>query len=568
MKFTRDSLLLAISLVLAACQTSKPPPAIQMSDLTPKEKRLIAATPIIDIHTHTFNSRFLPLREICLGKRDKLGFSSLFVTDSMVLALVHYITWATEENHPSSTQQSDENIARLTTTTLEKEGTQVTAADIQADPGIIGAKLLVEKHKTFTDLDPTQQRSLQQFSAYFSDHPSILPDRSDSSNEIRHFLSCITAPSDRLESMFQNDHKSADGKKYHISLAASHMMDLAPTYDQTEDDSPLYPFQSRQIPLMQDQQRAANGRLLYFVAYNPFRDSWDNDPLAKPGHALDIVKTAYEKQGAFGVKIYPPSGYAPAGNSIISRPWAISPQPRRQWRARYRPDKHPAVTNQDLDQRLYDLCLWAVKNDVPLFTHCGQGEFEARRGYHELANPNGWLTLLQKHPELSELRLCLGHAGGGSEWYDAQDATRWSASTWGSTIYQLCRDYPNIYCEFGCFDDISDPAKRANFSTHLTQLIADSQKPAPPGRIHCDFSEKILYGSDWFMPLQQSTNRLNYILSFQTAIYHAAPDQPDALFKNFFYRNALRFLASEKRIARGGLPGPLVAKLRQLAATQ
>jgi Amidohydrolase len=569
-----------ISLLILGCHTS-PPSKVDITHFSAAERALIRTSPVIDIHTHTFNSRFLPIREIALGKRDKFGISSIFITDSLALALVHYIVWATEKDTPSHNAISSLQLAKLTNATLKANPTPtittpittpITSDQITAAPGIQGARLIIEKHRQFHDLNASQKQSLQRFANYFSADPGILPDQTDHSNEIGHFLACITAKSTSMESLYQNDHTTGKNHpllppgRHLITLATSHMMDMAPTYDQKEsqttdeDPSLLYPFREIQIPLMQDQQRDANGRLLYFVAYNPFRDTWSGDDMAKPGHALQIIKDAYDHHGAFGVKIYPPSGYAPAGNTIKSRPWAISKQPGRQWDARYRPKGRPPLTGADLDAELLQLCLWAVKNDVPLFTHCGQGEFEARGTYHTLADPRGWLKLLQdnskSHPELRNLRLCLGHAGGGSEWFDHSDAAQWN-NNWGATVYQLCRDYPHIYCEFGAFDEMATEPARTAFSLHISQLITASKTSGNPW----NFSTKILYGSDWFMPLYQSTDRLNYLLSFQSAIYNAGGTE---LYKNYFYRNALAFLSPEKRIAKGGLPAPLVSQLHHL----
>src|SRR6266568_2988183 len=42
----------------------------QVASIEPKKDSLATGTAIIDIHTHTFNARYLPLRNILLGKRD------------------------------------------------------------------------------------------------------------------------------------------------------------------------------------------------------------------------------------------------------------------------------------------------------------------------------------------------------------------------------------------------------------------------------------------------------------------------------------------------------------------
>jgi len=238
----------------------------------------------------------------------------------MVIALTDLITKATEKDLGGDL---DERIAKSTNDHLAAiRSTQATvhAAEVKAEPAISGAKRLLIEHKEIKDLTPAESRRLQQFSRMFSHQEQnipqalgIFPDTTDHTNEIRHFLSCLTAPETRMESIYQNDHTSLDGKTRKITLIASHMMDLAPTYDQAEDGETLFRFQGQQIPAMQSQQANADGRMLYFVAYNPFRDHWRKDPDAAPGHALAIVKDAYENHGAFGVKVYPPST-APTGS--------------------------------------------------------------------------------------------------------------------------------------------------------------------------------------------------------------------------------------------------------------
>jgi N-acyl-D-aspartate/D-glutamate deacylase len=135
-------------------------------------------------------------------------------------------------------------------------------------------------------------------------------------------------------------------------------------------------------------------------------------------------------------------------------------------------------------------------------------------------------------------------------------------NSWGRTVFELCRDYENVYCEFGCQDAIADPAKRHAFSIQLATLIDESQQNGS-----YDFSTKILYGTDWFMPMSHSSDRLNHLLAHQTAIYNAGvanAGNPATLFKNYFYRNALRFLNAEQRIKKPGLPSSLRSNINQL----
>src|SRR3954462_2288662 len=63
--------------LITGCQSSKVAlnPAQQqvqreLEKIDPRTDPLPPSTPIIDVHTHTFNARYLPLRGILLGKRD------------------------------------------------------------------------------------------------------------------------------------------------------------------------------------------------------------------------------------------------------------------------------------------------------------------------------------------------------------------------------------------------------------------------------------------------------------------------------------------------------------------
>lgn len=58
--------------------------------------------------------------------------------------------------------------------------------------------------------------------------------------------------------------------------------------------------------------READGRLLAFVAFDPEREVRFRN---RPEGALAIVKRAIEEQGYVGVKLYPPLGYRPSGNA-------------------------------------------------------------------------------------------------------------------------------------------------------------------------------------------------------------------------------------------------------------
>jgi predicted TIM-barrel fold metal-dependent hydrolase len=539
------------ALLLSSCSTSTPPPKIVLPSAGPAGA-LVKNVPVVDVHTHTFNARFLPIQNIALGKRDMHPFLSL-AADPVVIAITDLITRATEEDiDPPGTaaelrlMEDVASEANFLSAVLEggMSAKRVTAIELQNDPRVTGLQKITDGLPGQT-LSNAELAGLRRFVLMFADHQQPFADKENQRDEVAHFLSCLTAAEGRIVRLFQQDQQEQ------VALMVSHMMDMAPTYNQREDGRKLLRFAEQEVPRVRRQQENAGGKMLYFVAYNPFRDHFDD---GQPGRALAVVRRAYEEQGAFGVKIYPPSGYTPTGNRIPQRPWVLARQPGEQWDARYKPHG-VRLTGAELDARLLEFLRWCVREDVPVFAHSGDGEVQARNGYGRMANPAGWRRLLEEHPELRTLRLCFGHAGGGDYWFRESDGG------WGREVFELCADCPNIYCEFGIHDRIVDPANRARFSAKLARLIDESRANHP-----YDFSTKILYGSDWFMPMIAGSDRVNYMNAFKAAILEVRPNgaSTESLYKNFFYRNALAFLNVRQRLALGGLPTELRQRLQRL----
>ena len=541
-----------VALLLSSCSTSKPPPKVVLPSAGPAAA-LVKQVPVVDIHTHTFNARFLPIQNIALGKRDMHPLLS-FAGDPMVIAITDLITRATQEDidPPGAAAElrlMEDVAAKANRLSADLEGEKepanpVNAQELQNDPRVTGLQKIAERMPSHT-LSNAELAGLQTFVWMFADHRQPFADKEKQKLEVAHFLRCLTAAEGRMVQLFQQDQQEQ------VALMVSHMMDMAPTYNQREDRNKLLRFAEQQVPRVRRQQENAGGKMLYFVAYNPFRDHFSD---GVPGGALALVRKAYEEQGAFGVKIYPPSGYTPGNNQIPRRPRVIARQPGEQWDARYKPHG-VLLTGAELDARLLEFFRWCVREDVPVFAHSGAGEVQARNGYGKMADPAGWRRLLEEHPELRTLRLCLGHAGGGDYWFEE------SERGWGREVFKLCADYPNVYCEFGIHDQIVDPVKRARFSAKLARLIAESRATHP-----YDFSTKILYGSDWFMPMVAGSDRVNYLNAFKAAILQVQPNafSTASLYKNFFYRNALAFLNTRQRLARGGLPPELRKRLQAL----
>jgi hypothetical protein len=127
-----------------------------------------------------------------------------------------------------------------------------------------------------------------------------------------------------------------------------------------------------------------------------------------------------------------------------------------------------------------------------------------------MPNPKWWKDLLVKqskdHPEVTQIRLCFGHSGGGESFFGVQKFQNWSRD-----VAELCRRYPNIYCEVGCLDEIFDPKKNAAFVRSM-----DEPCHLPIDNEHkYFFGSKIMYGSDWFMAVASGIDRKDFLARYQ-----------------------------------------------------
>ena len=291
-------------------------------------------------------------------------------------------------------------------------------------------------------------------------------------------------------------------------------------------------------PRIRQMRKASNGRIISFVAWNPFRTQ-NSTGIS----SLDLIKREISK-GASGVKFYPPLGYRPAGNDFTQyqKPFFFS-EARDQWENRYLGNKANQKGKQEADMlkerakevdRLNDeLFTWCEKKDIPVFTHCSTGEFRAfyTDEYAENANPKYWEFVLMKHPKL---RLCFGHAGGVTDWYSgcvAPIGNVKSAKNWGEAVRYFCMKYPNVYCEFGCHDDVAKPEQAEHLYYNLLTYLPQKE-PGP-----WSLADKVMYGSDFSMPI--ATPAQDYLESFERLFSLPGMRQYKA---RFFAGNAMKYL--------------------------
>jgi predicted TIM-barrel fold metal-dependent hydrolase len=270
---------------------------------------------------------------------------------------------------------------------------------------------------------------------------------------------------------------------YPVDLYVHHMMDMQHYYD---PGSTFYRFDTEQIRRTRQLVERFSGRLVTFVAWSPKRE---ND--------AELIERTVTSGGAIGVKVYPPSGY---------------------------------TADEAMNDPLWRLCL---DRDIPVFTHCTPGGFEAKRGFGLKSDPKFWRAVLER-PGHERLRLCLGHAGGSEGWF-ASTEEEWNTS-FAKKVFDLCVDFPNVYCETGFLDEIFNGTMAQRFIARVARCI--EERP--------EFARKLMYGTDWHM-IARLDNHKSYFDTFREAFDDARLRAHAQL---FFYGNAVRYLNIPGFLAR------------------
>ena len=541
--------LVSVALGLGACQSSqiKLSPAQrgvarQLAAIDPRKDPRTAATPIIDVHTHTFNARYLPLKGVLLGKRDALFPITTLISDHCADVIAEALLDRTElapiPGQAGSARKPDTNELRQTRHPGFLCNVFLGLLDKAIAKGVWDSRMRVEdKMKTLDSIAANMNllerlavksaASMMGMEAHTSGGKTVEGTISGTQAAVR-FLWTLTQNDAKMAALFREMHKGVPARG--ITMV-SHMMDLGPVYDQHPEPGVLLDFQKEQVRRMETYQRQSGSGLLYFVAYNPYRDHLAG---SSPSAALDLVRDALTRHGARGVKVYPPSGYRASGNMIPPRPLALLTHfPVRQWDARYgRLGNDPGKA---LDQELNALLEWCIAKDVPVFVHSGYGEFEARKGYGvRNSDPKFWEEFLKCHStpgQPCKLRLCLGHAGGPDFWFGSGNH-----QDWGRKAYELCTQYPNVYCEVTTDDPMIRPETQAFFVDRVATLFGESSNPRDANARY-PFAKKLMYGTDWYLPDKGEPAAV--LLATEQAFLHP---WLRAHYEDYFSGNARRYL--------------------------
>jgi len=564
---TRTGAILLLLLAVAGCRSTglhltadQEQIRKELAAISPRDDSLAKGSPIIDIHTHTFNARYLPLRNILLGKRDAAPPLTWLISDSCAATLAHSLIERTE----LAPAPGSEGVARMESASQAQQhrdkgwicGVFLKLLDKAAASGAWRKGMSPQDQLAALDKVAEKMNFQEKMGVMIATRMMGMDNHVDMSpNGLRgamRFLWFLTQNDADQTRLFALQYKDAPMRG--TPLMVSHMMDLAPVYNQEPSGNELLDFAKDQVRRVESFQKRPNSNMIYFVAYAPYRDYWRG---GHAGDAQELVRSAIEEHGAWGVKVYPPSGYRPAGNSIQPRPTGIrSRAAAEQWDARYGP--LPGDKNRALDEKIEKLLLWCIEKNVPVFVHSGTGEFEARKGYgFHHSNPSFWRQFLDNHPAPDgspcRLRLCLGHAGGGDYWFGGKNAV-----SWGSDSYEMCRRFPNVYCEITTHAELVAPNNQAFFVDRLAKAFDDSQLDADGKPYPFSFAKKLIYGTDWYLP--DASERETVLVATEQAFLHKKLRRH---YKDYFFGNALRYLNAGTRLNRSSDSATAVEKRLQ-----
>jgi predicted TIM-barrel fold metal-dependent hydrolase len=279
----------------------------------------------------------------------------------------------------------------------------------------------------------------------------------------------------------------------------------------------------QQVDLMRTISILLQGRVHGFVAFCPFREAMTRGSDGT-GASMRLVKRAIESEGFVGVKLYPPMGFAPWGNSELSI-----------WQGK--PNLPSAAAEPDfgkkLDVSMEALFRYCIAKDVPVMAHTNHSN-GPNEEFMSLAGSKYWSKALDK---FTGLRVNFGHFGDTDVEDDGKQTReflRLFTSTPGSSGTASFADtgyYAGVLLNQGRMRDA------------LVQLYSASKDHI--------LRERLMYGSDWTMILPQQ-NVERYLSAFIDVVRKVENLLPDSkvrqttLSNAFFGANAVDFLGLAK----------------------
>lgn len=288
-----------------------------------------------------------------------------------------------------------------------------------------------------------------------------------------------------------------------VTIVAPYLVDFELWFPQGAAVSPV----RDQVDVMAEiARRSLDPLILNFVGFCPIRATLLTHEGRDP---LELVRLAVEQRGFAGVKLYPPLGFLPTGNSSDIR---------------YGAQRGRRASAAEVNDALGKLYVWCSRNEVPIAAHAansnGAGECT---GWN--ASPRNWAAVLQEHPDL---RLSLAHFGGFREEINKKNCPRPGEPNWEDLLAALAQDHDGVYADLGYWTEAyrDSPAGYDRVQNDLKALLL----AAPV------LDQRLMFGTDWSM-LGRDPKHPEY-LGAMVGASNAAGMSETALFS----RNAAAFL--------------------------
>jgi predicted TIM-barrel fold metal-dependent hydrolase len=312
----------------------------------------------------------------------------------------------------------------------------------------------------------------------------------DAENLLEFFFTILKSEEEVFAELQKNYGKDSP-KRFYVH----HLLDMENGYK--PPDPPFYPFYPTQLARMEKLCAGSGGKLFACAGFDPRRDDWE-------AIADDAIRRNF-----VGFKFYPPMGYRAANND-----------------------------DPIIEKRLDDFFQYCITQKIPVFTHCTPNGFQSYDGSGENGHPKYWRARLKK-PGFEKLILCLGHAGGGKQdnagihspgWFALNDDEWNSVDNFAKIVTELCVRFENVFCEFAYLDELL-------YDAAFARAFVTNMKRAFQTKDTYQFSDKIMYGSDWHMP--NMIDDTEQYLKFFLKLFQKEPFVKHC--EAFFWKNAVKF---------------------------
>ena len=298
-----------------------------------------------------------------------------------------------------------------------------------------------------------------------------------------------------------------------------------------------------QIDVMEQISILTGGRVHCYAPFDPMKQvAYDLGYSTESPESL--VQEAILSQGFVGVKIYPPMGFAPAGNAHMKPGF---------WNRKWLPaSMHRPDLGRRLDDVLARLYSWCVANGVPIMAHTSPSEGPCS-DFENLTASDYWWAVP------GGLTVNFGHFGDTEI---APDNLSRALAYW-KLMGRSGSHGANFYADAAYLTEaLKEPVKLTEALRRLFQMAQGKTSPA--------LAQRLMYGSDWEMLVIEGSASENYLSNFEQIFSNLDRDSSlgaqGKLSARFFGINAASYLslragsAARARLdafyAARGLPTP------------